>query len=101
MGPKLAGAAESALDFVVNEDGTDFVTASAEGGEERGSGDVDAAFTLDGLDEDAAGFGGYEIVEVGFDIVNAVDKTGDHRGKRLLVFGVRCCGKAAHSTAME
>ena len=59
MRPELTGSGEAALDFVVDEDGADFVAAGSEGLEERGCCDVDAAFALDGLDYYAAGLFSY------------------------------------------
>ena len=56
MGPERARARKSALDFVVDEDGADFIAAVAEVLEEGGGCDVDAAFALDGLDDYTAGF---------------------------------------------
>ena len=91
MCPELACARESALDFVVDEDGADVVAAGSEGLEEGGRCDVDAAFALDGLDDHAAGFGGYEVFDAGFVVVGAVFEAGEHGAEGFLVFWVGCC----------
>ena len=89
VGPEVPGAGEPALDFVVDEDGADVVAAGAEGAEERRRRYVDAAFALDGLDDDAAGFGGDEVAKAGLVVVGAVDEAGDHGAEGGLVFRVR------------
>ena len=101
VGPEAAGAGEAALDFVVDEDGADVVAAAAERGQERGRGDVDAAFALDGLDDDAAGALRDELLEAGFVVEGAVDETRDHGAEGFLVFRVRRRGQTAHGAAVE
>ena len=83
VGPELAGAGESALDFVVDEDGADFRAAVSEVLEELGGGDVDATFSLNRLDYDAAGIFGDEVVDAGFVIVGPVSEAWQHRRKTV------------------
>ncbi len=101
MGPQLACAREPALDFVVDEDGADLVAAVPERLEERRRRDVDAAFALDGLDDDAAGALRDQGVDAGFVVVGAVEEAGDHGAEGFLVFGVRGRGQAAHCAPVE
>lgn len=86
--PKGAGAGKAALDFIEDEDGADFVAACTKGAEEFGCRGVHTAFTLDRLDDDTAGFLGYEGLELGDVVVCAVLEAGDHGRERGLVFGV-------------
>lgn len=90
MRPKLAGSGESALYFVVYENGADFVTAGTKCLEEFRGGDVDATLTLDGLDEDTTCVFRNEIIDSSDVVIGSVSKAWDHRGKRFLVFRVRC-----------
>lgn len=76
------------MDFIVDEDGADFVAAGAKRLEERGGGDVDAAFALDGFDDNAAGFFGDEFVDGGFVVVGRVFESWYHGRERLLVFWI-------------
>ena len=101
MCPQLAGSGETALNFIVDENGADFVTAGTKRLEELRGGDVDATFTLDGLDENTACIFRNEISDPSDIVVGTISKTGDHRGKRFLVFRVRRCGQGAHCPAME
>lgn len=89
------------MDFVVDENGADFVTAGTKRLEELRRGDVDAALTLDGLDKDTACSFRNEIIDSSDIVVDSVSKAGDHRGKRFLVFRVRRRGQGAHCPAME
>lgn len=101
MRPELARAGKTALDLVVDEDGADFIAAVTEALEELRRGDVDAAFALDGFDDDAAGFFGDELIYAVFVVVCAVLKARDHGCEGFLVFRVWCRGQASHSPAME
>ena len=101
VSPHLTGTGETALDFVVDEDGADFVAAGSERLEEYGVGDVDAAFALDGFDYDAAGFFGDKVGDRGAVVVGAVFESGNHRSERFLIFWVRGRAQAAHCAAVE
>lgn len=76
------------MDFIVDEDGADVVAAGSESLEKGGGGDVDAAFALDGLDDDAAGFFGDGFVDGGFVVVGPVIESGNHGRERFLVFWI-------------
>ena len=100
VGPEVAGAGEAGLDLVMYEDCACFCAAGAEGAEEGGGGDVDAAFALNGLDEDAAGGGGDEG-EGGGVVVGGGMETGEEGGEGRGVFGVRGRGEGAEGAAVE
>src|SRR5437016_12883085 len=55
MSPECTGAGETALNFIVDKNGTNFVASSTESGEEFWGCNVDTAFALDRLYEHAAG----------------------------------------------
>lgn len=101
VGPERAGAREPALDLVEDENRADTGAVLAEGGEEFGRGDVDAAFALDGLDENAAGLLGDEGFEGGRIVEDGVFEAGKHGGEGRLVFGVGGRGQGAHCSAVE
>ena len=93
MRPQRTRAGEPALNLVVDEDRADIVAAVAERGEESGGGGVDAAFALDGLDDDArGGFCDVRGQLVGGGVEGDGVEAGEERGERGLVFGVWGCG---------
>jgi len=64
-------------------------------------GDVDAAFALDGLDDDTACLGGDEVRDGGFVVKGPVAEAGEHGREGFLVFGIRGRGEGAHCSAVE
>ena len=77
------------------------MAAGAEGLEEGGRGDVDAAFALDGLHDDAAGVLRNQVMNPRFVVVVSVTEPGDHRLEWLLILGIRRCGQTTHRAAVE
>lgn len=101
MCPECACAGKPALDLIVDEHGADLVAAVAKGLQEGLGGDVDAAFALDGLDEDTACLGGDEVRDGGFVVEGPVAEAGEHGGEGFLVFGIGRRGEGAHCAAVE
>lgn len=101
VSPESAGTGETALYFIVDENGVDLVAALTEGREELRRSDVDTALALDRFDHDTArslGDEGLELVNV---VVVAVLESWDHGRKGGLVLGVRGGGECAHGAAVE
>lgn len=92
MSPERARARKAALDFIVDENGVHFVAAGSEGLQEGGRGDVDAAFALNGLDDNTASLFCHELFDRGFVIVGAVFEAGDHGAEGFLI--LRIWGRA-------
>lgn len=99
--PEGARAGETALDLVVDEHGADLVAAAAQGVQELGRCEVDAAFALDGFDDYTAGLLGDEVVELLNVVEFAVFESRDYGRERRLVFRVGGCGQSAHGPSVE
>lgn len=101
VGPESAGAGETALDLIVDEDGADLAAALGQGDQELVRRGRDAAFALNGLDNDTAGLLGDGLVDGGDVVEGAELEAGQHGRKGLLVLGVVGGGQAAHGAAVE
>lgn len=86
--PQLTGSGQATLDLVVDENRVDFVAAVSERLQERRSGYVDAAFTLNGFYYNTAGFLRNQVLDAGNVVVGPVAKSRNHWGEGFLVFGV-------------
>lgn len=99
--PQRARAGETALDLVEDENGADSVTARAKRGQELGSRDVDAALTLNGLNDDTARLVRDQGLQLSDVVVLPVLESRDHGSEGGLVLGVRGRGQSAHTPAVE
>ena len=88
VSPECAGAGETALDLVEYEEGADFCAAGAESCEKFRGGYVNAAFSLDGLDEDAASLVGDKGRNGIYVVVAAVREAREHGAERFLVLWI-------------
>ena len=98
---EVAGSAEAALDFVEQEEEVVFLSEGGEAFEEFPGGDIDAAFALDGFDEEGCGlvgegsFDGVEIIEVD------VFKPGEKGIETIVDFGLRGGRHGTDGAAVE
>lgn len=96
-----AGAPDAALDFVAEQEQSALVAELAEAAHEFGGGGEDAAFALDGFDEDGGGLGGegradgVEVVEVG------VGEAGDQGLEPVLVLRLAGGGHRGEGASVE
>ena len=97
----LAGAADTGLDFIEEQQQVFGGAQLAQASQEFGGGGQDAAFALNGLAEDRDGGGGdggtdgVEVIELG------IDKPGHEGSKPILIFGLAGGGHGGEGSAMK
>jgi len=101
MSPEGACAGKTTLNLVVDQQRANFRTSCTQRIQEIGRRNVNTAFALDRLNDDAAGFGGHKRVNSSNVVIRPVVEAWDHRGEGFLIFGIGCCGEGAHCAAME
>lgn len=101
MGPEVTGTAETALNLIVDEEGSNLSATSTEGLEELGASRVDSSLTLNWLDNDTAGLLGNEVLQL-VDLVQVSNlESWNHWAEWLLIFWSRGSRERTHCSSVE
>ena len=101
IGAPLAGAAHAGLNFIDDEQRAGGTGEGAGFSEEFLREGTDAAFTLDGFDEDGADFSGEFGAQIGYVVEANEFNAGDDRSEGLAVFLLICGRDCAEGAAMK
>jgi len=89
------------LDFIVDQDSTDFITSFAECSEPFFPSRHDSSFSLDWLNDNAARLLGHELLYAGDVIEFCFHATWNEGFEWRLILFLVCDGEGAHRSAME
>src|ERR1700743_3194613 len=90
VGPQITSSGETTLDLIKYQDSTNFITSLAKRLQELGGSNVDAAFTLYGLNNDSWGVFVDQLLHGCDVVIFSITEAGQHRAKRRLIFLVWC-----------
>jgi hypothetical protein len=99
--PEVTRPAQTALDLIVDQNSTNFCAALTESEEELWGSNVDAALSLNGLNNDTTCRVRHQVVDSGNIVKVTVAESWYHRREWRLVFRVGSCAQASHCAAME